>query len=44
MGFCYVYSDMLREDIESLMKDNLKDSNRTMEEELQSRNQDTKKQ
>ncbi len=37
------YNDMLREDIESLMKDNLKDSNRTMEEELQSRNQDTKK-
>ena len=36
------YNEMLREDIERLLKENLKDTNRTMDEELHSRNQDTK--
>ena len=36
------YNEMLREDIESLIKENLNYTNRTMDEELQSRNQDTK--
>ena len=36
-------NEVLRTDIEDLIKENLKDTNRSMEEELQSRNQDTKK-
>ncbi len=37
------YNEMLREDMEELIKESLRDTNRTMDDELQSRNQDTKK-
>lgn len=37
------YNEILRTDIEELLKENLKDTKRSMEAELNSRNQDTKK-
>ena len=37
------YNEILRTDIEELLKENLKDTKRSMEAELNGRNQDTKK-